>query len=80
MRDFPFVEMPDREALEEAIDSLKRQGVILAHDEKTLSPLGMILANLPVDVLVGKVSKYTGCKEFARHFYFLFVLYMKLRV
>lgn len=48
--------MPDRDSLEEAVEDLKRQGVIAAHDEKSLTPLGTILADLPVDVLVGKVS------------------------
>uniref|UniRef100_A0A914C233 Helicase C-terminal domain-containing protein n=1 Tax=Acrobeloides nanus TaxID=290746 RepID=A0A914C233_9BILA len=58
VREFPFVEMPDRDSLEEAVEDLKRQGVISAHDEKSLTPLGTILADLPVDVLVGKMLVY----------------------
>ncbi|KAH7710015.1 SMGL-2 protein [Aphelenchoides avenae] len=54
VRDFPFLERPDKEALTEALESLKSQGVIDAHDERQLTPLGLILADLPVDVLIGK--------------------------
>jgi HrpA-like RNA helicase len=41
--------------LNETLESLKTQGVIDPRNEKVLTPLGIIMAKLPVDVAVSKV-------------------------
>ncbi|KAI6241718.1 hypothetical protein M3Y99_00334200 [Aphelenchoides fujianensis] len=58
VRDFPFLEAPDKDALSTALESLKFQKVIDPVNSRVLSPLGKILADLPVDVLVGKMLVY----------------------
>ncbi|KAI6235846.1 hypothetical protein M3Y95_00094800 [Aphelenchoides besseyi] len=58
VRDFPFLEAPAKDALSNAMESLQFQKVIDPTDTKNLSPLGHILADLPVDVLVGKMLIY----------------------
>lgn len=58
MRDFSFLEKPDVKLLNETLESLKSQGVVNAQNEMMLTPLGMILAKLPVDVSIGKVSQF----------------------
>uniref|UniRef100_A0A914W674 Uncharacterized protein n=1 Tax=Plectus sambesii TaxID=2011161 RepID=A0A914W674_9BILA len=64
-RKFPFIEPPNSDALEEAIESLKDQGALCTvrvdgtvKDE--LTPLGKMLVNLPVDVSIGKML-IMGC-------------------
>ncbi|KAI6187741.1 hypothetical protein M3Y98_00277500 [Aphelenchoides besseyi] len=52
VRDFPFLEAPAKDALSNAMESLQFQKVIDPTDTKNLSPLGHILADLPVDVLM----------------------------
>jgi len=37
------------------LESLKSQGVVNALNEKMLTPLGIILARLPVDIPISKV-------------------------
>lgn len=56
VRDFPFIEAPDKDALNHALECMKFQGVVDYRNPKILTPLGSILAALPVDLLVGKVS------------------------
>ena len=48
---FPFLEAPDAGALENAISFLKEQGAITS--EETLTPIGAMLAQMPVDVIIG---------------------------
>lgn len=55
LRNFPFIERPDTSALNEALESLKSQGVINGRNERLLTPLGMILAKLPVEIPISKV-------------------------
>lgn len=55
VRDFEFIERPDKAALENAIASLKSHGIIEPNNEKVLTPLGSLLTQLPVDIEVGKV-------------------------
>jgi len=52
-RKFPFIEPPPPESLENSIMVLKEQGAMTA-DEK-LTTMGRMLANLPVDVGIGKI-------------------------
>ena len=48
---FPFLEAPDVSALENAISFLKEQGAI--NQDETLTPIGSMLAQMPVDVIIG---------------------------
>lgn len=57
-RSFEFIEPPAHEKLEESIEYLKDQGALSFAEQ--LTPLGKILANLPVDVSVGKMLTM-GC-------------------
>ncbi|PAA56349.1 hypothetical protein BOX15_Mlig018921g1 [Macrostomum lignano] len=54
VRRFPFVESPDTSRLEESLTSLASHGAVNAADE-TLTPLGALLARLPVDIVLGKM-------------------------
>ena len=56
VRDFPFLERPEIGPLNETLESLKSQGVVDARNAKALTPLGIILAKLPVDVSISKVK------------------------
>ncbi|PVD20242.1 hypothetical protein C0Q70_20738 [Pomacea canaliculata] len=53
VRKFPFIEPPDISSIENSISYLKEQGA-LASDE-SLTPIGQMLAMLPVDVVFGKM-------------------------
>lgn len=55
VRDFPFLEAPNSDALSSVLESLKSQNIVQAEDSRVLTPMGQILADLPVDVVVGKV-------------------------
>ncbi|XP_077992529.1 putative ATP-dependent RNA helicase DHX34 [Glandiceps talaboti] len=52
-RSFPFIEPPPLSSIENSIVFLKEQGA-LTEDEK-LTPIGKMLAQLPVDVVIGKM-------------------------
>ncbi|XP_013779441.2 probable ATP-dependent RNA helicase DHX34 [Limulus polyphemus] len=52
-RKFPFLEAPPADSLEESIQSLKDQAALT--DEEMLTPMGQMLACLPVDVTIGKI-------------------------
>ncbi len=52
-RKFPFIEPPAAESLENSILALKEQGAL--NEDETLTVTGRALANLPVDVSVGKM-------------------------
>uniref|UniRef100_A0A1I8EDV1 Uncharacterized protein n=1 Tax=Wuchereria bancrofti TaxID=6293 RepID=A0A1I8EDV1_WUCBA len=58
--EFPFIERPNMGELEEAVESLWRQGILEAGNTKALTPLGKIIANIPVEIPVAKVLIY-GC-------------------
>lgn len=58
VRQFPFLEPPPSESIEEAVQVLKEQGALTADED--LTPTGRILAQLPVDVTIGKVL-ILGC-------------------
>ena len=53
VRKFPFIEPPPSESLEEAILVLKAQNAL--NDNESLTVTGQTLANLPVDVSIGKM-------------------------
>ncbi|XP_061215429.1 probable ATP-dependent RNA helicase DHX34 [Neopsephotus bourkii] len=52
-RTFPFLEPPPSSSLETAVRYLKDQGAL--DEAEQLTPIGNILAQLPVDVVVGKM-------------------------
>ncbi|XP_019065596.1 probable ATP-dependent RNA helicase DHX34 [Fukomys damarensis] len=52
-RTFPFIEPPPPASLETAILYLRDQGALDASE--TLTPIGCLLAQLPVDVVIGKM-------------------------
>ncbi|NXK00358.1 DHX34 helicase, partial [Corythaixoides concolor] len=52
-RTFPFLEPPPSSSLETAIRYLKDQGAL--DEAEDLTPIGNLLAQLPVDVVVGKI-------------------------
>ncbi|XP_050521115.1 probable ATP-dependent RNA helicase DHX34 isoform X2 [Daktulosphaira vitifoliae] len=50
---FPFIEPPQPESVENAIESLKQYGAITK--EEKLTPIGNMLSRLPVDIPLGKM-------------------------
>ncbi|XP_072286092.1 probable ATP-dependent RNA helicase DHX34 [Pyxicephalus adspersus] len=52
-RIFPFIEQPPMSSIETAILYLRDQGALDANEEVT--PIGNLLAKLPVDVVIGKM-------------------------
>ncbi|XP_070620414.1 probable ATP-dependent RNA helicase DHX34 isoform X2 [Erythrolamprus reginae] len=52
-RAFPFLEPPARASLEAALGYLKHQGAL--DSAEALTPIGTLLAQLPVDVVIGKM-------------------------
>ena len=53
VRKFPFIEPPPLESLEESIMVLKAQNAL--NEDESLTTIGQMLANLPVDVVIGKM-------------------------
>ena len=50
---FPFIEPPPMSSIETSITFLKEQGATNRQEE--LTPIGMMLSRLPVDVVIGKM-------------------------
>ncbi|VDN38971.1 unnamed protein product [Cylicostephanus goldi] len=59
-RTFPFIERPESEKLNDALDLLKFQGVLYPERDNQLTALGNAIAKLPVDVPIAKMLVY-GC-------------------
>ncbi|PAV64353.1 hypothetical protein WR25_20485 [Diploscapter pachys] len=59
-RTFPFIERPAEDALDEALEKLKFQGVLYSDRENQLTALGNAVAKLPMDVSIAKMLIY-GC-------------------
>ena len=55
VRNFPFIETPSEQSMNEAIDCLVNHQALDGGSEK-ISPLGGMLAQLPVDVAVGEIN------------------------
>lgn len=53
IREFPFIEPPPASNVENSIYTLKQQGALT--DDEALTPIGQMLAQLPVDVVIGKM-------------------------
>ena len=53
IREFPFIEPPPASNIENSIYTLKQQGAVT--DDEALTPIGQMLAQLPVDVVIGKM-------------------------
>lgn len=66
-RTFPFIEPPPPASLETAILYLRDQGAL--DSSEALTPIGSLLAQLPVDVVIGKdpSSKAHGFAPFSDH-------------
>ncbi|CAG2109868.1 unnamed protein product, partial [Medioppia subpectinata] len=52
-RKFPFLEPPALKSIEQTIDSLREQSALTA--DECLTPMGKMLARLPVDITIGKM-------------------------
>uniref|UniRef100_A0A452H9F0 Uncharacterized protein n=1 Tax=Gopherus agassizii TaxID=38772 RepID=A0A452H9F0_9SAUR len=52
-RTFPFLEPPPQSSLEMAVRYLREQGAL--DEAESLTPIGSLLAQLPVDVVIGKM-------------------------
>ncbi|XP_063963631.1 probable ATP-dependent RNA helicase DHX34 isoform X2 [Lytechinus pictus] len=52
-REFPFIEAPPASSIENSIVFLKEQGAL--SEKETLTPVGRMLSQLPVDVVIGKM-------------------------
>lgn len=57
-RTFPFIEPPPPTSLETAILYLRDQGAL--DSSEALTPIGSLLAQLPVDVVIGKDHRPPG--------------------
>ena len=53
IREFPFIEPPPPSNVENSIYFLKQQGALTG--DENLTPVGRMLAQLPVDVVIGKM-------------------------
>ena len=53
VRKFPFVEPPDLESIEHSLNYLKEQNAL--DESEQLTPMGQMLAELPVDIQIGKM-------------------------
>ena len=53
IREFPFIEPPPASNVENSIHTLKQQGALT--DDETLTPIGQMLGQLPIDVVIGKM-------------------------
>ncbi|XP_017064853.1 probable ATP-dependent RNA helicase DHX34 [Drosophila eugracilis] len=58
VRVFPFIEAPETERIEQTILALKQHGALSV--EEKITPLGSSLANLPVELSIGKML-LLGC-------------------
>ena len=54
LRRFPYIEPPSMTTIETSIAFLKDQAALTEREEQ-LTPLGEMLAQLPVDVVIGKM-------------------------
>ena len=52
---FPFIQPPPKQHIEAALLHLQHLGVVTEDTRQRLTPLGVMLSNLPVDVGVGKL-------------------------
>ncbi|GMS97289.1 hypothetical protein PENTCL1PPCAC_19464, partial [Pristionchus entomophagus] len=57
---FPYIERPNEESLQEAIATLKFQGVLYPDRDNRLTALGETIAKLPVEVPIAKMLVF-GC-------------------
>ncbi|ETN82963.1 helicase protein, partial [Necator americanus] len=57
-RTFPFIEHPETEKLNDALDILKFQGVLYPDRDNQLTILGSAIAKLPVDVPIAKSYEF----------------------
>lgn len=57
-RTFPFLEPPPQSSLETAVCYLREQGAL--DRAESLTPIGSLLAQLPVDVVIGEVPRGAG--------------------
>uniref|UniRef100_A0AC35U4Y5 ATP-dependent RNA helicase DHX34 n=1 Tax=Rhabditophanes sp. KR3021 TaxID=114890 RepID=A0AC35U4Y5_9BILA len=58
-REFDFIEKPDSKSLNFAMDNLRKCKILQEIEAPKLTHLGLILANLPTEIEVGKVVIYS---------------------
>ncbi|VDN00699.1 unnamed protein product [Thelazia callipaeda] len=58
--DFPFIESPNKADLGRAVENLCKMGILEGENSSVLTPLGKIIASIPVEIPVAKVLIY-GC-------------------
>lgn len=56
VRNFPFIEPPPKSSIENSVHVLTQQGALNSNEE--ITPTGVMLAKLPVDVVIGKSLLY----------------------
>lgn len=54
VRNFQFIENPSQSTINESLQSLVEHGA-LTHNDEVLTPIGNMLAQLPVDITIGKM-------------------------
>jgi len=53
LKRFPFIEAPSIDAIDTAMSFLLEQGAVW--QDETLTPIGLMLSKLPVDIVIGKM-------------------------
>ena len=56
VRNFPFIEPPPKSSIENSVYVLRQQGALDSNEE--ITPTGQMLAQLPVDVVIGMIWHY----------------------
>ena len=62
VRNFPFIEPPPQSSIENSLHVLKQQGALSVGEE--ITPIGEMLAKLPVDVVIGRLNIFVICLQF----------------
>lgn len=69
---FPFIEPPPVASMETSLVFLREQGAVDANEK--LTPVGTMLANLPVDVVIGKMLIMGTLFQVQCHSFFKYTL------
>ena len=64
--DFPFVEAPDAKAVNDGVTLLRELGAVREGREGGITPVGRQLAQLPVDVRLGRMIVESGGRDCAK--------------
>lgn len=69
-RQFNFIERPSLEKIEEAITTLIKHETLNNDADESLTPLGAILSQLPVDIAIGKILVLGTVIAYKTNFFF----------